>query len=431
MWENLEPWKANEDMDLEENILYGVDVTGSKYFSRPRVLRAVEFAAKAHNGQVRRTRDPYVVHCIETARIVEGLLAPGEDDERAEATVIAAILHDTMDDAGVELAEIISHFGGLVGSMVSKVSQLSATNQLVRRRVRLSEGSLSAQEEAQLRHMILTMVSEPLVIVIKLADRLHNMRTVFALNPVKQRAVAEETRRVWCSLAERLGMFAVRSELEDLCFAVLQPTEYRTLRAELDGLCGIQSIGPGLIVPEDCCLTGECECSTLPDEARHHLEQGRGTNGRWLGMADATVPTFSSHARALSSSSYQPSMRAASKQSGQRPSSIQGDDRWSFLTREQLEVKELVCSVLPFDASTFNMEGLNIAPSMRRGLEILQGCAKALLQELTTEGVALGLEVSVQGRVKSLYSTFKKMARKRVPLSQVILRIQTRNKSCD
>ncbi len=79
-----------------------------------------------------------------------------------------------------------------------------------------------------------------------------------------------------------------------------------------------------------------------------------------------------------------------------------------LLSRDQLDTKDLICSVLPFDASTFNMERLNIAPSTRRGLEVLQRCAKALLQELTTEGLALGLDVSVQGRVKSLYSTFKK-----------------------
>ncbi len=181
--ENLEPWKSADLDEIEIHNLYGVDVTWCKYFRRERVLKAVKFAAKAHEGQIRRTRDPYVVHCIETAKIVEGLLAPGEDDERAEAAVIAAILHDTVDDAGADIVEIRDKFGVLVASMVSKVSQLSATNQLVRRRIRLSEGALSTQEEAQLRHMILTMVSEPLVIVIKLADRLHNMRTVFALKP--------------------------------------------------------------------------------------------------------------------------------------------------------------------------------------------------------------------------------------------------------
>jgi ppGpp synthetase/RelA/SpoT-type nucleotidyltranferase len=341
-------------------VLHGVDVSDSRFLSRPRVLCAVEFAAHAHRGQTRKTGDPYVAHCLETALIVERLLSPSEEDTRAENAVVAALLHDVIDDAGILHSEIEDLFGVAVADMVTKVSQLSQTHQLIRRRLRLAAEERSKDGDAALRRMILAMADEPLAIVVKLADRLHNMRTVYALGPEKQRAVASETRRVWCSLAERLGMFALRGELEDLCFAVLQPAEYRVLRAEVDAMCGIQTIPPQAMTPTDCCLSGECACG------------------------------------------FQ-----------------EGDKEAVDLEQHQMETKELVESVLPFDASTFNMRRLRIPPSALRGLEVLQGCARALLQEITTEGVASGLEVSVQGRVKSLYSIFKKMARKGVPLSSV------------
>ncbi|KAL3147107.1 hypothetical protein ABBQ38_015063 [Trebouxia sp. C0009 RCD-2024] len=147
--------------------------------------------------------------------------------------------------------------------MVAKVSQLSSMNQLLRRRRRQltlnpksspdrllaarqsgqSRGiGLAKEEEEQLRTFIVNMVSEPLVLVIKLADRLHNMRTVFALKKDKQKAVATETLQVWCSLAERLGMMVVKAELEDLCFTVLHPHEYSALRNELNAMWGLQLV---------------------------------------------------------------------------------------------------------------------------------------------------------------------------------------------
>jgi len=431
-WENIEPWvlSGSSLSTPQPTSFYGIDVTGSRFFVRESVQRAVEFAAQAHKTQMRKTKEPYVTHCIETAKIVEALLSPTEDDERAEAAVITALLHDVMDDAGIKQQRIEDEFGPQVASMVSRVSQLSATNQLVRRRLRLEDAQPTPHEATQLRCMILTMVSEPLVIVVKLADRLHNMRTVYALAPEKQRAVAEETRRVWCSLAERLGMFALKSELEDLCFAVLQPSAYRALRDELDELWGVQSIPAAAMTPEECCLSGECECSTdegddliergddndtvlmlhandqgethkRTDEPniRNYLPSRSGGASGWLGSADASLPEI-------------PHIEDAA-------TNLLVDPEAAFLSEEQLETRDLVRSVLPFDASTFNMGRLNITHSARRGLEVLQGCARALLYEITVEGVASGLDVSVQGRVKSLYSSFKKMARKGVPLSQV------------
>jgi hypothetical protein len=186
-----------DNKPVTSGLLHGIDVGGSKYFGRRRVLRAVDLAAQAHEGQVRKTRQPYVTHCIETALIVEALLSPNEEDERAEDAVISALLHDAIDDGGLKPDVIGVAFGENVMSMVTKVSQLSTTNQLVRRKLRLEGGvhakrdsgggdgemeeqkrEMEKRETEKLRTMIVTMVSEPLVIVIKLADRLHNMRTV-------------------------------------------------------------------------------------------------------------------------------------------------------------------------------------------------------------------------------------------------------------
>ncbi len=378
-WAALEPWVTRRPGGgAAPAELHGVDVSGCAAFSRPAVAAAARFAARAHAGQARRSGEPYVAHCVETAKIVEALL-PGGDPARAEAAVVAALLHDVMDDAGVDPADVEAEFGAEVAALVRKVSQLSTTNQLVRRRLRLAGAAPAPAELAQLRHMILTMVSEPRALVVKLADRLHNMRTVWALPPDKAAAVAEETRRVWCSLAERLGMFALKGELEDLCFAVLAPEEYRALRGELDAMWGVSSIPAAAAVPEECCLAGECECPA--DAAAAACAGGGGDAG---GAAAA--------ARRASGAAASTSAAAAA---------------------------ELLASVLPHDASTFTMRRLRIAPPALRGLEVLQGCARALLQEVATEGAAVGLDVSVQGRLKSLHSTFRKMARKGVPLSGV------------
>ena len=425
-WERIEPWvtgSATPSTSPEPTIIYGVDVTGSRFFSNnttakapsPMVQKAIDFAAAAHRGQVRKTQEPYVAHCVATAAIVESLLSPTEDGQRAEAAVVTALLHDVLDDAGVDIDDIDREFGPQIASMVSKVSQLSATNQLIRRRLRLNAAQPTHEEQAQLRHMILTMVSEPLVIVVKLADRLHNMRTVYALPPEKQRAVAEETRRVWCSLAERLGMFALKSELEDLCFAVLQPREYRALRAELDEMWGLprwvvvsssRDEGGGATSASHASSASEEEDD---DDLKIDIKSG-GEQG-WLGAAHATIPSAASTSPAHSHTT-------GTRAEHNPPTS---DKESEFLTPQQLEVRELIRSVLPFDISTLNMERLRetIPPTARRGLEVLQGCARALFQEITMEGVASGLEVTVQGRVKSLFSTFKKMARKGVPLRQV------------
>mmetsp|Transcript_2426 Transcript_2426/g.6180 ORF Transcript_2426/g.6180 Transcript_2426/m.6180 type:complete len:1385 (-) Transcript_2426:794-4948(-) len=239
----LELQSAGARAQEKRQICYGVDVTGSRFFQDDRVLAAMEFAAKAHAGQVRKTGEPYVSHCIETALIVEHNLPPAAEYDRYTLAMMASLLHDVVDDTAVDIAAIHAEFGPAVASMVAKVSKLSQMNQLLRRGKRKGWAEYSPQHFKSLRKMIVDMVfEEPLVILIKLADRLHNMRTVFVLKPDKQRAVAEETLEVWCTMAECLGWDALKSEMEDLCFAVLQPEQYCALRAQLDRIWALPSL---------------------------------------------------------------------------------------------------------------------------------------------------------------------------------------------
>ncbi|KAK9272431.1 hypothetical protein L1049_002804 [Liquidambar formosana] len=214
-------------------ILDGVDVTGYPIFNDAKVQKAIAFARKAHHGQLRKTGEPYVTHCIHTGRIL-AVLVPSSG-KRAVDTVVAGILHDVVDDTCESLHSIEERFGNDVAKLVAGVSRLSYVNQLLRRhrRINVNQGTLGHEEANNLRVMLLGMVDDPRVVLIKLADRLHNMRTIYALPSPKAQAVAQETLVIWCSLASRLGLWALKAELEDLCFAVLQPQTFRQMRADL------------------------------------------------------------------------------------------------------------------------------------------------------------------------------------------------------
>ncbi|WVZ74071.1 hypothetical protein U9M48_022298 [Paspalum notatum var. saurae] len=208
---------------LPDTLMFeGVDVTGYRIFEDPKVQKAIVFASTAHLGQFRRTGDPYVTHCIHTGKVLAALVP--STGERAVNTVVAGILHDVVDDTSESLRSIEEQFGDDVASLVSGVSKLSYINQLLRRHRQKNTGgsTLTSEEANNLRVMLLGMVDDPRVVLIKLADRLHNMRTIYALPIPKAEAVAQETLAVWCSLASRLGVWALKAELEDLCFAVLQ-----------------------------------------------------------------------------------------------------------------------------------------------------------------------------------------------------------------
>ncbi|KZV40939.1 hypothetical protein F511_05184 [Dorcoceras hygrometricum] len=228
---------------LRSLVLDGVDVTDYPIFKDAKVQKAIAFARKAHHGQMRKTGDPYLSHCIHTGKILAGLIP--SSGNRAIDTVVAGILHDVADDTCESLDSIKLVFDADVAKLVGGVSRLSYINQLLRRHRRMNESqaTLSHEEANNLRVMLLGMVDDPRVVLIKLADRLHNMRTIYALPPTKAQAVAQETLAIWCSLASRLGLWALKAELEDLCFAVLQPKIFRQLRADLASMWSSNKTG--------------------------------------------------------------------------------------------------------------------------------------------------------------------------------------------
>ncbi|MEV7552122.1 bifunctional (p)ppGpp synthetase/guanosine-3',5'-bis(diphosphate) 3'-pyrophosphohydrolase [Amycolatopsis sp. NPDC089917] len=169
--------------------------------------RAYDTAEELHREQRRKSGDPYITHPLAVATILAEL---GMDT----TTLVAALLHDTVEDTGYSLESLKADFGEKVGELVDGVTKLD--------KVKLG----TAAEAETIRKMVIAMARDPRVLVIKLADRLHNMRTMRFLPPEKQARKARETLEVLAPLAHRLGMATVKWELEDLAFAILQPKKY-------------------------------------------------------------------------------------------------------------------------------------------------------------------------------------------------------------
>jgi guanosine-3',5'-bis(diphosphate) 3'-pyrophosphohydrolase len=169
--------------------------------------RGYDLAEERHRGQLRKSGDPYITHPLAVATILAEL---GMDT----TTLVAALLHDTVEDTGLTTAEILREFGTEVAHLVEGVTKLD--------KVKFGD----AAEAETIRKMIVAMARDPRVLVIKLADRLHNMRTLRFLPPAKQERKARETLEVLAPLAHRLGMNTIKWELEDLAFATLYPKPY-------------------------------------------------------------------------------------------------------------------------------------------------------------------------------------------------------------
>ena len=173
------------------------------------IVEAARMALEAHEGQFRRSGEPYITHPVAVATIVAEL---GLDEQ----TVAAALLHDAVEDTGLTLETIEGTFGDGVSSVVDGVTKLD----------RLQFNSKEAQQAATIRKMLVAMAEDWRVLLIKLADRLHNMRTLAVMPEWKQRRTAQETFDVYAPLAHRLGVQQVRWQLEDLAFATLHPKRY-------------------------------------------------------------------------------------------------------------------------------------------------------------------------------------------------------------
>jgi GTP pyrophosphokinase len=181
------------------------------------IHKAYVFTAKVHHGQVRQSGEPYLIHPLNVAF----LLADWNLDEE---TVTTGLLHDTVEDTVASIEEVRELFGDSVAHLVDGVTKIG--------RVSLSDAA--AQKAESLRKMILAMGKDLRVILVKLADRLHNMRTLKHLPPDRQAVIARETVEIYAPIAARLGMSRIRTELEDRCFEVLHPDQYRELVALAD-----------------------------------------------------------------------------------------------------------------------------------------------------------------------------------------------------
>ncbi|WP_419534001.1 bifunctional GTP diphosphokinase/guanosine-3',5'-bis pyrophosphate 3'-pyrophosphohydrolase [Endozoicomonas sp.] len=177
------------------------------------VRRAYYYAEQAHDGQTRRSGDPYIIHPLEVASILA-------DMHMDHQSLMAAMLHDVIEDTGIEKQDIAGQFGDVVADLVDGVSKLTHMN---------FENKTLAQAE-NFQKMALAMAKDIRVILVKLADRLHNMRTLGVLRPDKRRRIAKETLDIYVPIANRLGMHTLRIELEDLGFFAMYPMRARLIR---------------------------------------------------------------------------------------------------------------------------------------------------------------------------------------------------------
>ncbi len=181
--------------------------------------RAYVFAMQKHGTQRRASGDPYFSHPLEVAAILTDLRL---DD----ASIAVALLHDTIEDTGATRDEIELLFGASIGRLVEGVTKLQ----------RLELASREAEQAENLRKLLLAVAEDIRVLLVKLADRLHNMRTIQYMPEDKRARIAEETMEIYAPLAGRMGMQGMRDELEDLSFRVLNPDAYQAIAAKLDAL---------------------------------------------------------------------------------------------------------------------------------------------------------------------------------------------------
>ncbi len=177
---------------------------------------AYHFAAEAHRGQVRKSGEPYVEHPLQTTLILAEL-------QLDASSLVAALLHDIPENCGLPISEIEAKFGPEVGKLVDGTTKLGQVSWQ-------APGEVNGEVQAEnLRKMLVAMAEDLRVVFIKLADRLHNMRTLDALSPEKQHGIAQETLEIYAPLAHRLGIWELKWQLEDLSFRYLEPENYQRI----------------------------------------------------------------------------------------------------------------------------------------------------------------------------------------------------------
>src|SRR5271155_5368533 len=180
------------------------------------VRRAYEIAAERHHDQLRSSGEPYLTHLLEVAHILA--------DMRLDATTLtAALLHDAIEDTEYPVSRIEERFGPDVAHLVAGVTKIGRLNMM----------APEARQAENVRKMLLAMVNDVRVVMVKLADRLHNMRTLEYLAPAKQQRIARETMDIYAPIAHRLGMALIKGELEDLAFRYLESDAFLSLQKEV------------------------------------------------------------------------------------------------------------------------------------------------------------------------------------------------------
>src|SRR5512146_3051873 len=185
------------------------------------VQRCYAFAAKAHDGQLRRSGDPYVIHPLGVASTIADL-------KLDVPSVCAGLLHDCVEDTSATTEEITREFGGEIAVLVDGVTKLG----------KIPWTNREERQAENFRKMLLAMARDIRVILIKLADRVDNMRTLAAMSPEKQERIARETIEIYAPLANRLGIQWMKAELEDLAFKYLEPEDYAALVSRLTETAG-------------------------------------------------------------------------------------------------------------------------------------------------------------------------------------------------
>ena len=182
------------------------------------IVRAFEFAREAHKGVRRRSGEPYIMHPIEVARIVSQEIGLGS------TSICAALLHDVVEDTDYTVDDIEQHFGPKIAQLVEGLTKISGG----------IFGDKASVQAENFRKLLLTMSEDIRVVLIKMADRLHNMRTLGSMAPNKRYKIAGETLYIYAPLAHRLGLFAIKTELEDLSFKHEHPDIYRDIAAKIE-----------------------------------------------------------------------------------------------------------------------------------------------------------------------------------------------------
>lgn len=177
---------------------------------RKLIRRAFEMAAEAHKTMRRKSGEPYILHPLAVARIC------AEEIGLGVRSTICSLLHDTVEDTDINLDDVQKEFGSEIAKIVDGLTKISNVIDVN-----------ASQQAENFRKILLTLTDDPRVILIKLADRLHNMRTLDSMRPEKQLKVSSETVYVYAPLAHRMGLYSIKTELEDLSMKYLEPDTYK------------------------------------------------------------------------------------------------------------------------------------------------------------------------------------------------------------